>query len=95
MFFVEPAYVTNEVKGSFFRPHDYMAKVPGAHVIAKASDATKEAMDAAVEVYFSKEGLKKYQEGRGERVFASEDGVVRKVSFGMAADDTSKVNITA
>lgn len=34
--FIGTNYLTNEVKGSFWRPDDYMAKVPQTHVTVAA-----------------------------------------------------------
>lgn len=95
--YIEPSYVTNEVKGSFFRPSDYMAKVPGAHVVSKAYNSAMNMMNqTAAELSLSRQGLSmaagKKQE---EKVFASEDGVVKRYSFSAATNDLTVMDITA
>lgn len=104
---MELGYVTNEVEGSFWRPHDYMMKVPGAHIIGKegngAAAANENVGDASVaaSMKISAEGRKLAQMGkqmndnRDDVVMASEDGVVRRYSFNIASNDLSLVDITA
>lgn len=94
---VELGYVTNEVEGSFWRPHDYMAKVPGVHVIGKeGNEAALNANNVAAIAKFSQEGMAKASLKDADRVvFASEDGVVRRYSFDINADELNLVNITA
>jgi len=52
---MKAVYNTNEVLGSFWRPHDYMAHVPTAKVIANNTAALS---SDAFSVSLSQEGLK-------------------------------------
>lgn len=52
--FLKAVYNTNEVLGSFWRPHDYMAHVPNAVVTGSVA---KELSSDAIDVSLSKEGL--------------------------------------
>lgn len=94
--FIGTNYLTNEVKGSFWRPDDYMAKVPQTHVTVAAP---------SVNVTISQEGrmlannmrginamdvmLERADEvarnnrmyDRAERMFESEDGMVMRYDF--------------
>lgn len=100
---IEPAYVTNEVKGSFWRPDDYMAKVPGEHVIGRTGNDAQNAADqraAAASVKFSQEGMEKAKGLSKEQqnpnlVFASKDGMVRRISYDILAGQLNQVDITA
>ncbi|MCR5798705.1 MAG: hypothetical protein K6G69_01390 [Lachnospiraceae bacterium] len=86
-------YVTNEVKGSFWRPDDYMAKVPNEHVVAAIN------MTDAADLSISEAGLK-LAEGSTEtarqdlaKQYESEDGVVRRYMYNINADQLSKVDV--
>ena len=86
-------YLTNEVKGSFWRPDDYMAKVPNEHIVAAVN------MPAAADLNLSEAGLK-LAEGRTEtagqdlaKQYESEDGVVRRYMYNINADQLSKVDV--
>ena len=87
--FVGMNYVTNEVKGSFWRPHDYMAKVPQAHVTGLSPE---------INVTISEEGmmLSKQMVARNDeadKVFESEDGVVRHYEFNIHTGDLAMVGM--
>lgn len=51
--FMRAVYNTNEVLGSFWRPHDYMAHTP----TAKVTSADNTALSSAATVSLSEEGL--------------------------------------
>lgn len=74
--FVGASYLTNEVKGSFWRPGDYMAKVPQAHITA---------LDPGINVSISSEGrlLSENSKNKADEksFFESEDGVVKRYKF--------------
>lgn len=73
---IEPNYITNEVKGSFWRPQDDMSRVPNEHVIGNANStdfATKNT--PAITLSISAKGM---EMASGNVVFSSEDGIVRK-----------------
>lgn len=52
--FLKAVYNTNEVLGSFWRPHDYMATVPNAKVISNSTTAMSE---DAISVSLSDQGI--------------------------------------
>lgn len=103
---IQAGYVTNEVEGSFWRPYDYMAKVSNAHVIAKDwhNGLGKQTQEAAATVSISEEGQRMagngifgknlLKNGNDDQIqYASEDGVVRRYSFNIAANDLELINI--
>lgn len=96
---VEPAYITNEVKGSFWRPDDYMMKVPGAHIIAKADNDAAQASAGRQEgatLSISEEGRKMAQDNQNSSlVFSSEDGTVRRYSYDIKADELHLLDMNA
>lgn len=103
---IQAGYVTNEVEGSFWRPYDYMAKVSNAHVIARDwhSGFGKQNRDVAATVSLSEEGQRMaggssfgkslLKENNGSQIqYASEDGVVRRYSFNIAANNLELIDI--
>lgn len=76
--FIDTGYKTNEVLGGFWRPVDYMAKVPSAHVTGKeVADA-----GSAASLSLSKAGLNLSKYMNTEPVvFTSEDGMIRRVAM--------------
>ena len=86
---IEPIYKTNEVKGSFWKPDDYMEHVPNAHVIGKEGNSSMDAVESAsaksdgVEVNISNEGKELAKSNMNDFksvVYSSVDGNVRVVA---------------
>lgn len=103
--FVGTNYTTNEIAGSFWRPHDYMSKVPTEHVTGVAP---------AINVTLSPQGISLAQKlnsnmldyaGQNENAFAqtqaqdadvlfsSEDGTVSRYNFNIHTGEVNMVNI--
>lgn len=100
--------MSNEVKGSFWRPDDYMEKVPNSHVIGakNISDAYKAYGNAsknsgigfdsiAASVKLSKSGMNMANQHGKDTHYSSEDGVVRKYSFNINRDELNLEGIGA
>lgn len=103
--FIGTNYLTNEIKGSFWRPDDYMSRVPVKHVTG---------VEPAINVTLSAQGLNLASklesdsvdydvlkadslEDEGSKIsnvlFSSEDGTVSRYSFDIHTGEVNMVNI--
>lgn len=97
-------YTTNEIAGSFWRPHDYMAKVPTAHVtgldpefsltISAQGKALADKLMAAGSDKYGKNDwhLERANESKDE-MFRSEDGQVNRYNFNIFTGEVNMINV--
>lgn len=105
--FIGTNYLTNEVKGSFWRPDDYMAKVPQAHVTTVAPSVNVSISPEGRQLASNMMGInvadvmtetaKRMSEDadtmleRADKMFESEDGKVMRYKFDIHSGDLEMI----
>jgi len=103
--FVGTNFTTNEIAGSFWRPHDYMMRVPSEHVtgLAPAINVSLSGEGLSLAQKLNSKGLdyagqsdatfKKTDKNNADVVFSSEDGTVSRYKFDIFTGEVNMVNV--